>query len=179
MNKAVFLDRDGVVIQARVINGHPYPVTSLNEVQITQGFEQVLQKLHDSGYLLIVVTNQPDVARGTQTKEMVETINQSLLELLPIDEIYTCYHDNADACDCRKPKPGLLLQAAREFEIDLNKSFMVGDRWSDIEAGKAAGCRTIYIQYGYEEKGAVGYNSLAINPLEIYDIITGGLGEEN
>jgi len=135
--------------------------------------------LHDEGYLLIVVTNQPDVARGTQTREVVESINQFLLDNLPIEKVYTCYHDNADGCDCRKPKPGLLLQAAREYDIDLNSSYMVGDRWSDIEAGNASGCKTIYIHYGYEEKQALGYNFLAIDPLEITEIIIGGLVEAN
>lgn len=179
MNKAVFLDRDGVVIKATVINGRPYPAASLDEVQITPGFDQVLHMLHDAGYLLIVVTNQPDVARGTQTRDMVESINQLLLDRLPIEKVYTCYHDNADGCECRKPKPGLLLQAAREYAIDLNNSYMVGDRWSDIEAGNAAGCKTIYINCRYEEKQALGYNFLAVDPLEILAIITGGLVEEN
>ena len=179
MNKAVFLDRDGVVIKASVINGRPYPAASLDEVQITPGFDQVSQMLHKAGYLLIVITNQPDVARGTQTRNVVESINQFLLDRLPIEKVYTCYHDNADGCECRKPKPGLLLQAAREYDIDLNSSYMVGDRWSDIDAGNAAGCQTIYISYGYEEKQALGYNFLVIDPLEISAIITGGLVEAN
>ena len=177
MNKAIFLDRDGVVIKARVINGRPYPAASLDEVQITPGFDQVLQNLHDEGYLLIVVTNQPDVARGTQTRDVVESINQLLLERLPIEKVYTCFHDNADACDCRKPKPGLLFEAASEYDIDLPQSYMVGDRWSDIEAGNAAGCKTIYINYGYDERPAVEYNFLAVDQLMIAEIISGGMGE--
>jgi D-glycero-D-manno-heptose 1,7-bisphosphate phosphatase len=111
-----------------------------------------LAELKNIGYLLIVVTNQPDVARGKQTKEAVEEMNTLLASHLPIDDMYVCYHDNADHCDCRKPAPGLLLRAAKKHKIDLSKSFLIGDRWSDIEAGHRAQCRTLFINNGYAEK---------------------------
>ena len=139
LRKAVFLDRDGVINKAIVRNGKPYPPASLLELEILPGAQEALQKLHDANYLLVVVTNQPDVARGTAKKEDVELINTFLLSQLPIDDFKTCYHDSADKCSCRKPLPGALLEAAQEHDINLSKSFMVGDRWRDIEAGAAAG----------------------------------------
>jgi D-glycero-D-manno-heptose 1,7-bisphosphate phosphatase len=107
--------------------------------------------LRSAGFHLIVVSNQPDVARGTQTRACVEQINARLQDQLPLDEFRICYHDDADNCDCRKPRPGLLLQAARELHIDLAASFMVGDRWRDIEAGHLAGCKTLFVDHGYDE----------------------------
>jgi D-glycero-D-manno-heptose 1,7-bisphosphate phosphatase len=98
-----------------------------------------------------VVTNQPEVARGRLTRHSVEEINDLLRSLIPLDDIRICYHDDADGCDCRKPKPGMLLSAARDWDIDPGRSFLVGDRWRDIEAGRRAGCRTIFINHGYAE----------------------------
>ena len=150
--KAVFLDRDGVINNAVIRDGKPYPPSGLDEVTINEGVVSSLRALHDMGYLLVVVTNQPDVSRKRITRESVESINNFLKENLPLDEIKVCYHDNHDQCDCRKPKPGQLLEAAKQYNIDLTNSFMVGDRWSDVEAGKRAGCKTIFIDNGYIEK---------------------------
>ncbi len=150
--RSVFLDRDGVINKAIVRNGRPYPPASLAEMEIVEGVLQALQALKDAGFLLIGVTNQPDVARGTQKKEVVESINLALMRALPLDEILVCYHDDGDDCACRKPKPGLLSQAAERHSIDLPGSFMVGDRWKDVEAGKRAGCTTILIDYHYAER---------------------------
>ena len=151
--KAVFLDRDGVINRSVIRAGKPYPPASTAEVEILSGVSDALEKLKDVGFLLVCVTNQPDVARGTQKREKVEAIHKLLLESLCLDEILVCYHDDKDKCQCRKPLPGMLLDAAGRFAIDLKKSFMVGDRWRDIEAGQNAGCRTIHIEYGYDEKG--------------------------
>lgn len=152
MRRAVFLDRDGVINRAIVREGKPFPPSGMDELEILPGVEDALEKLHAAGYLLIVVTNQPDVARGTTSKEAVEQINSFLDAQLPIDEFRTCYHDSGDGCNCRKPLPGALLDAAREHEIDLSRSFMVGDRWRDIEAGSSAGCKTFFINYRYNEQ---------------------------
>ena len=141
MRRAVFLDRDGVLIRTDVRDGIPHPPESLNEVEILPGVPEALTVLHERGFILLVVTNQPDVARGTQSRNVVEAINNQLRQQLPLDGVYVCYHDNADRCDCRKPSPGMLLKAAAEHDIDLRASFMVGDRGSDIAAGNAAGCR--------------------------------------
>jgi len=151
--KAVFLDRDGVINRALVREGKPYPPATPAELEILPGTGDALARLKELGYLLIVVTNQPDVARGKQSREAVQEIHEILGRQLPVDRFLACYHDDADGCSCRKPKPGLLLKAAREHGIDLGQSFLIGDRWRDIDAGLAAGCRTVWIDYGYCERG--------------------------
>jgi D-glycero-D-manno-heptose 1,7-bisphosphate phosphatase len=150
--KAVFLDRDGVINRAHVRDGKPYPPASLAELEILPGAAEALREFKRLGYLLIVVTNQPDVGRGTQSRETVEAIHRALGRALPIDEFVACYHSDADHCACRKPLAGMLLDAGRRHGIDLSASFMIGDRWRDIDAGHAAGCRAILIDYGYREK---------------------------
>ena len=152
MRRAVFLDRDGVINRAFVRDGKPYPPANLTEMEILPGVSDAMNELHSEGWLLIVVTNQPDVARGTKSLADVESIHQYLQQVLPIDELRTCYHDSGDGCDCRKPLPGALFAAARTHDIDLSASYMVGDRWRDTEAGERAGCQTIFINYGYTEK---------------------------
>ena len=153
--RAVFLDRDGVINRPLVRAGKPYPPGSLDEFELLPGVPEACQALKEMGFLLVVATNQPDVGRGTLAREVVETIHRWLLEQLPIDRVMTCYHGGAehgDPCDCRKPRPGLLVQAAEELKINLAKSFMIGDRWRDVECGFNAGCKTIFIDWGYEEK---------------------------
>jgi len=150
--RAVFLDRDGVLNRAVVRDGKPYPPADVAEVEVLPGVVEALRRLKEAGYVLIVVSNQPDVARGATPRETVEAINSYLADRLPIDRFIMCYHDNNDGCTCRKPRPGMLLAGAREFDIDLAASFMVGDRWRDVEAGVAAGCKTVFIDYGYDEQ---------------------------
>jgi D-glycero-D-manno-heptose 1,7-bisphosphate phosphatase len=144
----VFLDRDGVLNRALVRDGVPHPPHDLGEFELLPGVAQALERLAKD-FALLVVTNQPDVARGTQTRERVEELNRHLAALTPVHEVFTCFHDNADGCPCRKPKPGLLLEAARRWHIDLGRSFMVGDRWSDVVAGQAVGCRTALVETAY------------------------------
>jgi D-glycero-D-manno-heptose 1,7-bisphosphate phosphatase len=156
VNRAVFLDRDGVLYRAIIHHGRPYPPPSLEEAQLLPGVDEAVHALRRGGYRLIIVTNQPDVRRGLQEREVVEAMHQCLRQTLSIDDIKVCYHVDEDACACRKPKPGMLLEAAREWSLDLRRSFMVGDRWRDIGAGKAAGCRTILIKTEYREREAEG-----------------------
>ena len=151
LKRAVFLDRDGVINRAVVRDRKPYPPASIRELELLPGVADALQRLKRAGYVLVVVTNQPDVARGTTPKEAVSAIHDHLMATLPIDEVRVCYHDDSDGCECRKPKPGLLLQAPR---YDLGASVMVGDRWRDIEAGQRAGCRaSVLVDYNYDEAG--------------------------
>ena len=150
--KAVFLDRDGVLNKAIIIDRKPYPPKTENELEILSGVVEGLIELKKLGYLLIVITNQPDVARGTTSKEAIDKINNCLKSQLIIDEIFCCFHDNSDNCDCRKPKPGMIFEAAKKWNIDLSSSFLVGDRWRDIETGKNAGIKSILIDCGYDEK---------------------------
>jgi transaldolase len=149
--RAVFLDRDGVLNRTVVRDGRPRPPSSADDLEILPGVEEALRALAAEGWLLVVVTNQPDVARGRQTRAVVEEINRRLLAALPIRAVLTCYHDDEDGCDCRKPRPGLLRRAAAEHGVDLTASVMVGDRWSDVEAGRAAGCRTFLVRAPYSE----------------------------
>ena len=116
------------------------------------GVSSSISDLKSAGFLIIVVTNQPDVARGTQSQWMVELMHRRLRSELPVDDILVCWHDDAAGCECRKPKPGLMLAAGRKFGIDLADSYMVGDRWRDIDAGSAAGCRSLLVDYGYSER---------------------------
>ncbi len=148
--RAVFLDRDGVLNRAMVRDGRPYPPATPEELEILPGVPEAVRRLREAGFLLIGATNQPDVARGTQRREVVEAINARLLAAMPIDEILVCYEDGDDA-PRRKPNPGLLLEAAESYGIDLPASYMVGDRWRDVEAGRRAGCQTVFIDLGYHE----------------------------
>jgi D-glycero-D-manno-heptose 1,7-bisphosphate phosphatase len=153
LKRAVFLDRDGVVNRALTRDGKPYPPSSLAEFEILPGVAAACAQLKQAGFLLVVVTNQPDVGRGTMKQETVEAIHEQMRRALPVDRVEVCYHagQGASECDCRKPKPGMLRRAARELGIDLACSFMVGDRWRDIDAGHAAGVTTILIDYNYAE----------------------------
>jgi D-glycero-D-manno-heptose 1,7-bisphosphate phosphatase len=153
LKRAVFLDRDGVLNESVIRDGKPYPPESAEEVQIVSDAPAALRRLRALGLPLIVVTNQPDVARGKQTADAVEAIHRRLLEELPVDDFLSCFHDDADGCGCRKPLPGLILEGAARHGADPARSFMVGDRWRDVDAGAAAGCRTVWINRGYRERG--------------------------
>ena len=153
---AVFLDRDGVLNIPRIVDGRPYPPQCLEELEPLPGVEDSCRSLSAVGFKLIVVTNQPDIARGTQRPEVVDAMNDRLQAILGLDEIVVCPHDEGDGCDCRKPRPGMILDAARRWDVDLARSFMVGDRWRDIQAGRAAGTRTVFIDRHYEEPAPTG-----------------------
>ncbi len=151
-NRAVFLDRDGVINRAFVRDGKPFPPPSPQELEILPDVPDSLRDLKAHGYELLVVTNQPDVGRGRQSREALDAMHQDLAARLPLDDILVCCHTDQDHCDCRKPLPGMLLEAASKHNIDMASSFMVGDRWRDVDAGYNAGCRTILIDYGYSER---------------------------
>lgn len=147
----MFLDRDGIINRALVRDGKPYPPASVEEFEFLPGVEESMRELRAGGYLVIVATNQPDVATGVQRRDVVERMHAGLREAGLCDDIKVCYHTDIDACNCRKPKAGMLIEAARERDIDLAASFMVGDRWRDVEAGRAAGCYTFFVDYSYNE----------------------------
>ena len=152
LSPAVFLDRDGVLNRAVVRDGKPHPPASAEELAIAAGAEGALRELKAHGFKLLVVTNQPDLAKGLATRESVDAINRKLAAALPLDEFFVCPHADGDNCECRKPKAGLLLEGARKHQIDLAASFIIGDRWRDVEAGQNAGCRTVLIDHGYQER---------------------------
>jgi D-glycero-D-manno-heptose 1,7-bisphosphate phosphatase len=148
---AAFLDRDGVLNEVLIRDGLPVGPTTVEEFVLIPGAVEAVQMLKAAGLKVIVVTNQPDLARGRLKPEELRRMHERLRAAASFDAICMCPHDDNDNCACRKPKPGMLISAAMAFGVDLKRSFMVGDRWRDIEAGKAAGCRTILIDHGYRE----------------------------
>jgi D-glycero-D-manno-heptose 1,7-bisphosphate phosphatase len=173
VNRVVFLDRDGVINRAVTREGRPFPPASVEQIEILPDVSEALALLKRSGMRLAVVTNQPDVARGTQTRENVEAINAFLAARLPLDRFEVCFHDDTGNCDCRKPKPGLIRSAAQALGSDPTQGFVVGDRWRDIEAGRAAGCRTVWIDRGYDEKSPAQYDYRAESLLDAAQWIIG------
>lgn len=171
MPRAVFLDRDGVINRALVRGGRPYAPTSVREVEFLSGAAEAIEALHRAGFRIIVVTNQPDVATGLLRRETVEAIHAQMRASFPIDDIKACYHAELDGCSCRKPKAGLLFEAATQWSLDLTQSVMVGDRWLDIEAGKAAGCKTILVRGGYAERQAECPDAIVASLLEASRLI--------
>jgi D-glycero-D-manno-heptose 1,7-bisphosphate phosphatase len=149
---AVFLDRDGVLNEAVLRDGRPHPPATPDEVVLRPGVETACARLREAGFALVMVTNQPDIARGTTTREAVDRINNRLVAELGLDAACVCPHDDADGCGCRKPAPGLILDAADRFDVDLDASLMVGDRWRDIAAGAAAGVSTVWLRSTYREQ---------------------------
>lgn len=162
---AVFLDRDGVLNEPVVIDGRPHPPASADDVIVRPDTIEACERLHNAGLLLVVVTNQPDIARGQQTWEGVDAINSELRRRLPLDDVRVCPHDDKDHCSCRKPAPGLLVDGANAWNIDLGRSVMVGDRWRDVEAGRRAGCAVVLIRRGYAEGPPLANADLIVTAL--------------
>jgi D-glycero-D-manno-heptose 1,7-bisphosphate phosphatase len=173
MKRAVFLDRDGVLNRSVLVDGVPKPPTSVGDVEVLAGVIEAIQILKRHEFIPVVVTNQPDVARGTTTQSHVEAINSHIGGLTKIDYFYTCFHDDADLCDCRKPLPGLIFRASKDLKLSLNESVMVGDRWRDIAAGQAAGCMTFFIDYFYNEQIPKKPFTKVSSLLEVANLITG------
>ena len=147
--KAVFLDRDGVLTIPLFREGRSFAPLKLEDFQLYPAIAEPLAALKRQGFLLVVVTNQPEVGRGRLDQETLCEMHRRLSAALPVDAIKVCPHTPEDRCNCRKPLPGMLLEAAKEFEIRLSASYMVGDRSGDIAAGRAAGCRSIFVDLGY------------------------------
>jgi D-glycero-D-manno-heptose 1,7-bisphosphate phosphatase len=152
LRRAVFLDRDGVLNRAIVVDGRPYPPRRLHDLEIDSTAVLGCRALKKAGFALICVTNQPDVAQGKMVCDDLDAINQAVGQALGLDDVIVCPHSDEDQCSCRKPKPGMIVVGALKHSVDLAVSFMVGDRWRDVEAGEAAGCRTIFIDRGYDER---------------------------
>lgn len=150
--KAVFLDRDGVVIGTKIEFGKPIAISELEEVAILEGAEAAIDSLSRGGFELVVVTNQPDLADGFLTQKQVDEIHEFLRYKTGIRHFYVCAHNSEQKCDCRKPKSGLFRRAAIDLQLDLFSSFLVGDRWKDIEAGQNVGCECFFIDNNYKEK---------------------------
>jgi D-glycero-D-manno-heptose 1,7-bisphosphate phosphatase len=158
---AVFLDRDGVLNAAVIIEGRPHPPRSLAEVVLLPGVEQACSRLRAEGFRLVCVTNQPDIARGTVTAAEVDVINEHISARLALDAVAVCPHDDRNLCECRKPKPGLIVDAAAALGLDIERSVVVGDRWRDVEAARRVGCAAVFIDHDYHEPRPEGADAVA------------------
>ena len=155
---AAFLDRDGVLNEVRIVDGVPHPPSTASELELLPLVVEACQTLHAAGIQLVVVTNQPDIARGTTTRAAVDEINDELRRLLPLTDVVVCPHDDVDGCACRKPLPGMIVDAAAAHGIALGRSVMVGDRWRDIDAGRAAGVATVFVDRNYDGRLPTGHD---------------------
>jgi len=171
MRRAIFLDRDGTLNKAFIKNGLPFSPSSFNEFEILPGVKESLLKLKKLNFVCLLITNQPDVSRGKIKKNVVIQMNNFLKSEIKLDDIFICYHDDHDNCECRKPKPGLLLNAKKKWNINLNKSYMIGDRWKDIQAGINAGCKTVFINNGYKDNKEIKANFITDSLLDAVYIL--------
>lgn len=151
MNKAVFLDRDGVINKVIIKNGKHFSPKNFEEFEFVENIQQAVKRLKDQGYLILVATNQPDIARKKLDPTELEKMTQAIRNNLDVDEIFICLHDDDDQCDCRKPKPGMIFNGAKKFDVDLEKSFFIGDTRKDMQAAKAANCKSILIDAIYNQ----------------------------
>ena len=173
MKSAVFLDRDGVVNLAYTRSGKPYPPKDLSQLVILPDVKESVKKLTKYGFVIVVVTNQPDISNGNSNFEIVNELHKEISSLTGIENFYVCPHIDSDNCKCRKPKPGLLLKAAEDLNLDVKKSYMVGDRWRDVGAGQSAGCKNFFIDYDYSEKRPVEPFITVSSLLQATEIILG------
>lgn len=170
-HRAVFFDRDGTLNRTAIRDGKAYPPPTVDDFELYPGVPEALRALRAAGFLLVVVTNQPDVGAGLQGRDVVDQMHERLRALVAIDAVRVCYHTEDDGCDCRKPRPGMLLSAARELNIDLAASYMIGDRWRDVAAGRNAGCITIFIRNPYDEWQPDDYDLAVDSVLEAVQAI--------
>jgi len=170
MERAIFLDRDGIINEVIIKDGKPFSPRNIEEFVLLLGIDEFLKISKRFGFLNIVITNQPDISRRLLEISELNKMHKIIMDKLPIDDILVCIHDDMDNCDCRKPKPGLILKAAEKWNIDLSKSFMIGDRWKDVGAGKSAGCKTILLDALHNRDITADYRVRSI--LEIPEIIS-------
>lgn len=172
-SKAVFLDRDGI-INATIVegNGCLRSPRNIKEFSLIDGVAEFLTELKSLGYLTIVVTNQPDIARGKLSKQDFDAMEDMVLQL-PVDWVYCCPHDD-NQCTCRKPSPNLLFIAAKKHNLDLSQCFMFGDSWKDMIAGKAAGCKTLLLYKSYNWNDKKFADIVVVNFQDALDSIKGG-----
>jgi D-glycero-D-manno-heptose 1,7-bisphosphate phosphatase len=171
LRPAVFLDRDGVIAVPEFRDRRSFAPRKLADFKLYAEAAASLHRLKRAGFLLAVVTNQPDVGDGLTARSEVEAMHDVMRQALPVDVIKVCFHGHADRCQCRKPSPGMLLEAASELGIDLAKSYMVGDRASDVEAGRKMGCATVFIDLDYAEPAPTAPDYVVHSVAEAADVI--------
>jgi D-glycero-D-manno-heptose 1,7-bisphosphate phosphatase len=154
---AVFLDRDGVLVCAAPHKDYAHGPLTLDDFSTFPGISEPVGRLRDAGYLIVLATNQPGIARGQLNWDTLNEMHRRLAEIIVFDDIEVCPHTDGDVCDCRKPKPGMLLAAAKKLPIDLKASYFIGDTYRDIEAARAAGLTPILIDWPYNQDLQVRY----------------------
>ena len=170
-NKCVFLDRDGVINQPIIINKRPYSPRKIKEFIFTTDIKNLVTKVANLGYKVIVITNQPDIATGDLSESLLNHFHKRIINEMPIDDIFVCKHLSSDNCNCRKPNPGLIIKAVSKHKINLEKSYFIGDRWKDVDAANKVKCHTIFIDYGYTEKLKTIPKNCVTTLKEAFDII--------
>jgi D-glycero-D-manno-heptose 1,7-bisphosphate phosphatase len=170
-NRAVFLDRDGVINEPIVKDGKPGSPLFVSEIKICPGVSEGISKLREHGFELVVVSNQPEVSRGNLTLKTLQAINLEIARMTGIEHFYCCTHSDDDACVCRKPLPGMILSASADLSLDVQSSFLIGDRWKDILAGLNAGCKTIWIDREYKEVMPENYTYRVVNFLAAVHLV--------
>lgn len=169
--RAVFFDRDGIVNKAIVRNGKPYSPQALDELELYEETCEFVSFLSKRATQAFVVTNQPDVARKKIDWDTLDSIHEAINANMNFTEIFVCPHDDFDRCNCRKPKPGAIFELAKKYKIDLKESFVIGDRWKDVVAGKAAGCKTIFVDWQYDETCNANPDFSVSSLLDCFNII--------
>lgn len=170
-NRAVFLDRDGVINEPIITDGKPGSPLLVSEIKICPGVSEGISKLREHGFELVIVSNQPEVSRGNLSLKTLQAINLEIASMTGIEYFYCCTHSDDDACDCRKPLPGMILSASTDLNLDIHSSFLIGDRWRDILAGLNAGCKTIWIDRGYREVMPENYTYRVVNFLAAVQLV--------
>ena len=170
LNKAIFFDRDGVLIDAPINKDNkPISILKVKDVKFCDGIKKVCKRL-SKDYLLIMITNQPDFKRKKNTKKNIVEINKFIKKELKLNDVFVCYSKD-DKCFFRKPNPGMLIAAKDKYKLNIKKSFFIGDRWRDIDAGNAFGCKTIFIDRSYNEKLNKKPNFIVKNLKNVLSII--------
>ena len=170
-NKCVFLDRDGVINQPIIINKKPYSPRKIQEFIFTTDIKNLINKVVNLGYKVIVVTNQPDIATGDLSESLLNHFHKCITDEMLINDIFVCKHKSSDNCNCRKPKPGLIIEAAIKHKINLKESFFIGDRWKDVDAANKVECHSIFIDYGYSERLKTDPKNCVKSVKDAFDLI--------
>lgn len=167
--RAVFLDRDGVLSEPVIQGNRAYAPLTLDQFRLVEGASGQIQRLRSAGLLCIVFTNQPEVARGHLPPQALDSMHHRLRKEIAVDDVLICVHDTNEGCECHKPQPGMIYEAARKWAIELPASFVIGDRWRDIEAGRTAGCYTVLIDRPYSNCAVA--DASAANLTEAVEIV--------
>jgi D-glycero-D-manno-heptose 1,7-bisphosphate phosphatase len=146
MKKAVFIERDGILNEVRPGPKHQIVPLTLEEFKVRQEVVEPLRRLKQVGFVLIVTSNQPGLSRGYQSRRELDRMHDIVRRIFPVDDIMVCPHDEADHCPCRKPRPGLLIEAAFKWHLNLDHSFVISDKWQDAEAARTAGCTSLLLK---------------------------------